>query len=237
MRHLLAILGITAAFLIVGAALWGFPGGYALLALLPGVVIGGTGAHILGVVKGDHEVRPGVIVLGFVMGSVGGFAALAVFAAVNAPAAQLVEHSAVIGAPPETTWAAVREPEQRSRWNALTRDVEAIGRGGAVQVGNRYRATMEVDGSPVPTEQVITGLEAERRLAWRVEFPPGTQLQGFSEELSLEPSDVDTRVTYRVRYDVPTVLGRVFNNLRLRQVFDEAAVASLEQLGKLLADR
>lgn len=220
-----------AALLLAGAtAAWGWPGSYALVALVPGVLLGGTYGHVRRARQGAHPIRPGVIALGLVLGGVTLVASLAVFRAVNEPAAQELAAERVIEVPREDLWRVVADLETRPRWSPLVADIEAIGEPGPVAVGQRFRVSMRFEGQPLAAENTLTVVEAPRHLAWAITLVGGARLEDLTESITLEPQGLNTRATVVVRYRVPSVLGRVVNRLGVRQHFDDAVQRAVNGL-------
>ncbi len=233
----LAPIAAVAALVLLGATVaWGWPGVYALAALLPGLLIGATYGHVRRARQGAHPIRPGVIALGIVLGGVTLVASLAVFRAVNEPAAQELTAERVIAVPREELWGVVADLETRPRWSPLVADIEPIGEPGPPAVGQRFRVSMRFEGQPLAAENTLTLVDAPRALAWHIELVGGARLEDLTEAITLQAQGLQTRVRVAIRYRVPTVLGRVVNRLGVRQHFADAVQRAADGLAAYAQD-
>ena len=98
--------------------------------------------------------------------------------------------------------------------------------------GRRYRANLGSEARGLVVEQVVVAVEAKRRLVVTYEFPEGTALQDFREEVLLEPvvGSSATRVTYRFTYTAPGLLDKLATSLHMRTTLEEATRDSLSKL-------
>ena len=219
-----ALIGITATIL------WGFAGTWALTSLIPGFIVGSTLAHLVRALRKVHDLRPGVLALGVFLGGTAAALSLAVQAAATSPVEQIIERRVFISAPKEIVWDWIERAEQRVAWSVLVSDVEPIGRGERETRGSRFRATLNLDGATMTGEHEVLEHETGEKVAWRVHFPTGVRIEQFVQRLTLAETGEQTAVTYTISYRVPSVLGRLFNNIRVRDMFDEAAQLSLAAL-------
>lgn len=234
----LAPIAAVAALVVAGASFaWGWPGVYTLVALAPGILLGGTYGHIRRARQGAHAYRPGVIALGIVLGGVSLVASLAVFRAVNEPPTQELAAERVITAPIDELWQVVADLETRPRWSPLVADIEAIGEPGPPTVGQRFRVSMRFEGQPLAAENTLTRVDAPRAIAWGISLVGGARLEDLTEEITLEPEALDTRVRVAIRYRVPTVMGRVVNRLGVRQHFEDAVHRAVDGLAAYATER
>lgn len=223
-------LALTLVFVAVGTIIWGFPGTWGLTALIPGFILGTTGAHLFRAVRKVHPLRPGVLALGLFLGGVAAFVSLALIASVSAPVERVIERTATIPVPKEIVWDYVGHADKRVAWALLVNDAELIGRGEQEAVGTAYRVQLNIDGAAADGEHTISAYELGTRVAWRVKFPAGVQVEDFEESIDLKESGGNTTITYKISYRVPSVLGRLFDRMRVRGMFDEAARMSVQAL-------
>lgn len=233
----LIILGVL---VLVPTLIWGFAGPWALPAILPAFVLAATWRHLKlpreqRAVGPDGQpgpaLRPGVLVLGGLFGLVTGAAALILMWAAEAPSTIRIASEVVIGAEREAVWSAVVDLPNRKAWSPWIADTEPIGRGGALAVGNQYRATLALERYTVPAELVVTAFEPAERFAWRVVPQGGSQLDEIVETVTLtREGDVLTRVHYELAYEVPTVLGRVGERIAMRGAVERLAETTTDLL-------
>jgi carbon monoxide dehydrogenase subunit G len=235
---LVPFLVILGALVLLPTVLWGFPGPWALAAIVPAFVAAATWRH-LKLPRDQRAVgpegrpgpalRPGVLVLGGLFTLVTGAAALILMWAAQAPSTVRIATEVVIAAEREAVWAVVVDLPNRKAWSPWIADAEPIGRGGATAVGSEYRATLALERYTVPAELIVTAFEPATRFAWRVKPQGGSQLADIIETVTLvREGDVLTRVHYELAYDVPTVLGRVGERIAVR--------GSVERLAETTAD-
>jgi carbon monoxide dehydrogenase subunit G len=230
MVHLLAIGGLTALVLLIGGIAWGWPGSWAPMALVPGVLLGATLGHGINARRGIHPVRAGVIAIGVAFGMMSAALTLAVFRAAVAPPEMTVVVQQRFALPVEDVWRAAGDPERRAAWISWLKDLEPIGSGGPEAVGSRYRAQLDVAQQPVAAEHVVTHHVAGREVAWRVDFAGGSQLQDLEERVTLTPVGDATDLTYRVRWIAPGMAERLASTLFMQPSLEEMATESLSQL-------
>lgn|GEM_PF-1268950 len=228
--NLVPSLVLSGLLALGGIVAWGFPGLWVLTALIPGFILGSTGAHIFRATRKIHAIRPGVVALGIFLGGVGAFVSLAINAAATAPVEQRIEQRVTIEAPLELVWDRVKRADQRVAWSILVNEAEPIGRGGSEDVGSRYRVTLNIDGAPMSGEHEIVSHEELKQVGWKVKFPQGVRIENFGEQVALSERGGNTLVTYAITYRVPSVMGRLFNNFRVRSMFEEAAKLSMSAL-------
>lgn len=237
---LVPFLAVLAALLLVPTLLWGFPGPWALPAVLPAFIAAATFRHLRtpreeraagpGGVQGP-AFRPAVIVLGGIFALVTGAAALILMWAAAAPSTIVIASEVKIEAPADQIWAAVVDLPNRSSWSPWIADAEPIGRGGAPAVGSQYRATLALERYSVPAELVITAFDRGARFAWHVEPQGGSQLSDITETVTLvSEGPLSTRVRYELAYEVPTVLGRVGERIAVRGSVERLAETTTEML-------
>jgi uncharacterized membrane protein len=211
---------------LVGTLLWGWPGGWAALAALPAILLGGSIAHLVGVRRGDTGLRIGVAVLGLMLGGLGAALSFLFFAAAADPVEVRHTTTVEVRAPMRRAWELVEDWHQRPRWVAWMKTLEPIGLGGAPRAGTRYLATLDLGAHRFQAEQVVLASEPGRRLAWRTELPLGTKLLDLEEEALLVDTPAGARFEYTLRYRVEGVLDRVAHRLQIRDLLADLVLAS-----------
>ena len=221
---------------LAGTVAWGWPGIYALIALFPAVLIGGTAGHLIRAKQGIVSIRPGLIAIGGVMGFVGIIVAGAAFSAATSPERVEVSVTETVDHSPQTVWSMTGAAETIPRWNALITDTEPIGKESVKHVGDRYQVALNFDGRKMPSEIEILEWEENRRISLTFQLNPGTEIMDLKETVSLKPAEKGkkTTVTYTISYRVPSVLGRALNNFVVRPMFEQSARSSLSHLRKAL---
>lgn len=231
---------ILGLLVLVPTVLWGFPGPWALPAILPAFIAAATFRHLKvprdqrGV--GPDQVlgpafRPGVIVLGGLFTLVLGAAALLLMWAAAAPSTVVIASEVIIAATPDQVWAQVVDVPHRKTWSPWIADAEPIGRGGPLAVGRQYRATLALERYTVPAELVVLTLDHEAKFAWHVKPGGGSELNEITETVTLtKESDVVTKVRYELKYEVPTVLGRVGERIAVRGSVERLAETTTDLL-------
>ncbi len=226
MRQAIAILTIASVLVAVATAMGGWPGTSVWLALPAALILGAALSHIIDAWLRGTELRLLFSISGILLGTFASMFSVLLMAAANAPSDVDFVGTATIDAPSEEVWALAGEPTSWGRWNAWMAQIEPTTAGPLVQ-GAEYRTVLAIGGSDVPATHTVTALEPPRRLAWHVALPPGSALDDVREEVVVEPHGGKTRVTYRLRYHIPTAMGRavhaiVFHN-GLRALVQESA--------------
>lgn len=231
-----------AILVLLPSLLWGFPGLWAIPAILPAFIIAATLRHAR--MPRAYEtstapspspttppMRPAVIVLGGLFALVTGAIALILMWAAAAPSTVVIAASTRIEAPSAEVWERVMDVRNRRAWSPWMADAEPIGRGGEIAVGSRFRAMLALDRHQVPAELEVVSLEPRVRFAWNV-IPQGeAQLSHILETVTLTADgERATRVSYELRYEVPTVLARVGERLAVRGSVERLAEATVEML-------
>jgi len=226
-------LAVIAVLLLAATVLWGFPGPWALLMIVPGFILGATIAHVTRK-RGEGDkapIRPAVIVLGGLFGLGSAAASLVVAWAAAAPPTIVVESELVVDASAERVWAHVHDPYRRTAWDLWIADLEPIGRGHAARVGSEYRSILRLERMEVPAVQTITALEAGRAITWAITPQGGSRLENMRETVTVEPRGAEQAlVRFRLSYDVPSVLGRVGERIAVRGAVERMTVETLAKL-------
>lgn len=231
---------VLGLLVLIPTLLWGFPGPWALPAILPAFIAAATFRHLKvprdqrGV--GPNNVpgpvfRPGVIVLGGLFTLVTGAAALILMWAAAAPSTVVIASEVTIAAGADKVWAQVTDVQHRKSWSPWIADAEPIGRGGPLAVGAQYRATLALERYTVPAELVVLALDHESRFSWHVKPQGGSELNEITETVTLtKESDVVTKVRYELTYEIPTVLGRVGERIAVRGSVERLAESTTDLL-------
>jgi carbon monoxide dehydrogenase subunit G len=231
-----------ALLVLVPSLLWGFPGLWALPALLPAFIIAATLRHARmprayeaprppAPAPATPPIRPAVVVLGGLFALVTGAVALVFMWAAAAPSTVVIGASTRIEAPRAEVWERVVDVRNRRAWSPWMADAEPIGRGGEIAIGSRFRAMLALDRHQVPAELEVVGLEPQVRFAWKVVPQGDAKLSHILENVTLTAEgERATRVSYELRYEVPTVLARVGERLAVRGSVERLAEATVEML-------
>jgi len=231
---------VLVLLIAIPSLLWGFPGPWALPAILPAFIAAATFRHLK--VPRDQRgvgpnnvpgpvLRPGVIVLGGLFTLVLGSAALLLMWAAAAPSTVVIASEVTIAATPDAVWKLMVDLPRRKTWSPWIADAEPIGRGGPLAVGAQYRATLALERYTVPAELVVLALDHEARFSWHVKPQGGSELNEITETVTLtKQSDVVTRVRYELTYEVPTVLGRVGERIAVRGSVERLAETTTDLL-------
>lgn len=230
MGNLLPIGLVTGIIAVVGIATGGWPGLWALVALLPGGILGATFAHMWRAKQGINDLRPGVIALGIGLGGMTTVAAVLIYGGASADPSVRLEAQVVVDMPPQLVWEKAADPLQRPTWSSLVRDVEPIGDLSAARPGKLYRALFVIQSKAVPVELEILEASAPEKLTWRVAFPAGTRMHELRDTVRLEAADGGTRVTHTLSYEVPEVMARVFDRLFIRGWLSDAVAGGVQAL-------
>lgn len=230
-----AFLAIAATLIGVSALLWGFPGAWALTAVVPAFILAATLVHFRRPRDLGGQLRPGVLMLGIVFGLGTGAASVLTMYAASAPEDVVIVEAAVFPTTRAAVWRQLGDPKKRPQWNTWIQEVEDVGRGGEPQVGSTYRADLFLERSHVPHDLVVTELVPEVRFGWSLAPMGGlARLEDMRETIALEDAPGGhTRVTYTLTYAVRSVIARVFERVVIRQSLRKVLEASLLQLEQL----
>jgi carbon monoxide dehydrogenase subunit G len=224
---------LLAAQTLLATLLWGFPGVWLLAGVPSSFIIAATVAHLRRPRDsgGSGEVRPTVLILGGLFGlAFGAFGGLLMWAS-TAPEVVRIVATARVDAPRERVWELVGDPRLRTRWSAWMTDLEAIGRGGDLAVGARWRATLLIEKLAVPARVRVTRHAPGTELAWAVEPDGGARFEDMEESVLLSSADEGAvTVDYRLSYRVPGVLGRVAERIVMRRPAERMAEEALKAL-------
>jgi carbon monoxide dehydrogenase subunit G len=227
-------LAVLLALVLLPTLLWGFPGPWALTAILPAFIVAATLQHARGprlAASEPRALRPGVILLGGLFGLLFGTASLVFMWAASAPSTISIERRAEIDAPPSDVWRTVVDFPNRSAWSTWMADADPKGFYNGPVVGATFTGMLALDRIQVPAELVITTHDPDRAFAWSIKPQGGAELQDILETVTLEPSgERRTRVTYTLAYEVPTTLARVGERIAVRGSVERLAEATVDRL-------
>ena len=130
------LLAVVAFLVLLATVLWGFPGVWALLTIVPGFILGATIAHVRRpreappvavappvspvvppALPSPGGIRPGVVVLGGFFGLATAGASMVVAWAAAAPPTVVIEAELLVDASVERVWAEVGDPYRRTAWD------------------------------------------------------------------------------------------------------------------------
>ena len=205
MRRWLAVFIISALLVAVATVVGGWPGWYALLALIPGVIIGLPLDHAINAYLLRQPLRLFYVAAGMMLGVMSGMLVVLIMSVANAPSAITITASGTINAPVPRVWKTVEAPISWAQWDALVGQLEAKSHSGPT-VGSTWKGVTQIAGQSIPTTNTITAYDPPNRFAWTIALPKGTRISALSEELQLKPTgDNATRATYTLRYHAPTL--------------------------------
>lgn len=234
LKYFLIALGVL---VLVPTILWGFPGPWALPALVPAFIIAASIRHARMPRAYDDPnnttppMRPAVIVLGGLFSLVTGAVALILMWAAAAPSTVVILAEGRIDAPAAEVWEKVLDIRNRRAWSPWMADAEPIGRSAEAALGTKYRASLALDRHQVPAELEIVSFEVDKRFAWNVTPVGDAKLSQILETVTLTPDgERATRVTYELRYEVPDVLARVGERIAVRGSVERLAETTVSLL-------
>jgi uncharacterized protein YndB with AHSA1/START domain len=225
---------LLAAQTLLATLLWGFPGVWLLAGVPSSFIVAATFAHWRRPrdgAEGPREVRPTVLILGGLFGlAFGAFGGMLMWAS-TAPEHIRIAASATVDVPRERVWELVGDPRLRTRWSAWMTDLEAIGRGGDLAVGAKWRATLRIEKLAVPATLRVTRHEPGTELAWAVEPVGGARFEAMEEAVRVGSATAGgVTIDYSLSYQVPGVLGRVAERIVMRRPAERMAEQALASL-------
>jgi len=223
---------VLAVLVGVTTAIWGFPGVWVLVAVIPSFIIAATVRHIVGPREEGAQTRPGVVLLGVVFGLITGAGAVLTMWAAAAPEDIVIEQEVVIPMSPEAVWRTLGDPLQRPQWNVWIHGIEPRGEGGPPTVGAEYNVDLFLERGTIRHVMTITAFEPDKRFAWTIAAQTGvSQLEDMRESITLTPSPGGkTTVRLELAYAVRSVLGRAVERLVIRRSLEKVVEASLVRL-------
>ncbi|MFT7579785.1 MAG: hypothetical protein ACI9MR_001451 [Myxococcota bacterium] len=230
---------VLVTLIVVPTIIWGFPGAWVFLALIPAFILGNTIAHFQRP-RGEEgpRLRPGVLLLGSLFGLVSGMVAVSFMWASTAPEEVVIERVAIVSAVKADVWKIIGDPMERPRWNTWVADIDPKGKGGPPAVGAEYRSTMRLERHDVPGGHRIVIFDPPTTFAWTLEPTAGSSLENMVETLILEEPATGPEsaaggkltIRYRLTYAVRSVFGRVLERTIVRQQLDKIAEESVRRL-------
>jgi ribosome-associated toxin RatA of RatAB toxin-antitoxin module len=141
-----------------------------------------------------------------------------------------VVNSAVIRAPAERIFDYISHAERNVEWVPDLTLSERV-TPGETRIGTRFRFAMKLAGFPVDVTDEVVQLLPERFIAFR-----GVTGPGHSGSWKFEPLDdpSQTRVTYRMEFELPPGVGLMAKLIRLEDRLDEQSRACLANLRRIL---
>ncbi|TNF29997.1 MAG: SRPBCC family protein [Deltaproteobacteria bacterium] len=216
----------------VPTVLWGFPGVWALVALIPAFIIAATAAHLMRPREAGSQSRPGVILLGVVFGLITGAGAVLTMWASAAPEEIVIAQDVVVPMPRDAVWRTVGDPMKRPAWNTWIHGIEPKGEGGPPAVGAAYNVDLFLERGTVRHEYELTAYTPEERTSFTITPLAGvSQIEDMRESITLgDGPDGKTTIHYELRYAVRSVLGRAIERLVIRRSLEKVVEASLARL-------
>ena len=194
-----------------------------------------SAGHVVDVWAGRDPLRIGFVLVGAFLGTGAATATLVLFAASSAPVEDGVRSVVTISLPAEVVWEAVEEPTLWTRWDALVGALEPPTNGAPSSVGTRHASTLLVGGQPVTAVHVLVERTDPAVVRWRIEVPGDSLLAGLTSSVRLEPVGNVTRVTYELRYELPSLRARALHLGFLRGLLQESVDESTAGLAQYLA--
>lgn len=141
-----------------------------------------------------------------------------------------IEKSIEIKATPKKVFNYLKKPEKQPEWmprlekNTITSEKKE-------GVGVTIHGTGSMGGKNMEWDWEVTEWEENKRIAWKFEPPPFKGKGSFT----LEPTDEGTRAILESEYEVPySVLGKIFDKIKIRKEMEENLSTSLENLKNIL---
>jgi hypothetical protein len=215
----------------LGSLVWGFPGTYGLVGLMPAVIIGGTVTHMVNARDKLVEFRPGVVAIAAILGSLGLIATGGFYKAAGTPAVKSIQSSVETKIPAEEVFTYLQNPINLSRWNGFYQDVDRVGsaNGG---VGSTYNVSLKFDNQMVPAKMTVLKTDSPTSYAWSLDFGPQANIQDFVETMDVARTSDRTVIHHRTEYRVESVVVRMLNNFVIGDMFESLSRQSLDHLIK-----
>jgi hypothetical protein len=227
---------------VIPTLVWGFPGVWALTALVPSFIVAATLQHsrqradgpvaptLPGAPTTPRLVRPGVVVLGGLFGLGSGAASVTLMWAAVAPSHIVIASTIEIVAPLDRVWDHVGDPLRRTRWSPWMVDVEPMGRGGKPIPGSEFRAMLALERLEVPATLRVIAVTPPTEFQWSIDPQGGSTLEHMVETVRLEQRSDRVVVHYELAYDVASVFGRVAERIAVRRAVERTADEAMTRL-------
>jgi len=223
---------ILVALVAISTLIWGFPGVWTLVAIIPAFILAATIAHFRQPREDGGHARPGVILLGALFGLITGAGAVLTMWAAAAPEQIVISRDRVIPTTREAVWRTLGDPSKRPSWDVWIHGLEARDEGGPPAVGSAYNVELFLERGTILHKFVITAFEPERRFDWTLTPLVGvSQLEDMRESFTLaDAPGGETAVHYELTYAVRSVLARAAERLVIRRSLEKVVDASLVKL-------
>ena len=231
MTPLVPIGTALAAIIALGTAVWGFPGIYSLLALMPAIIIGGTYTHISNARQKLVELRPGVIAIAVILGGLGLVVTGGFYKAAATPAVKKIQTSVETSVAESQVFEFVKDPVNLSRWNGFYQDVELVGPADG-SVGSEYNVSLKFENQRVAAKMKVLASDAPNAFRWTLDFGPQANLHDFVEVVRVNRLDERTVITHTTEYRVDSIVSRMLNNFVIGDMFEGLSRESLNHLLK-----
>lgn len=140
-----------------------------------------------------------------------------------------IERSIEAKAPVEKIWAFMTDLEKWPTFMKGIRKVEYLTekRGG---IGAKTHFVVESSGQQIEWEADFTEWVEKKKVAWR--STSGLKNNGY---WSLEPTEIGTRVTFVMDYELPgSILGKIIDKLKVEKDFTKSVEESMEAAKRIL---
>ena len=225
-------IGIAFAIILgLGSLVWGFPGIYGLMGLMPAVIIGGTFTHISNARQKLVEFRPGVIAIAVILGGLGLVVTGGFYKASSTPAEKLIEARIETKLQETDVLAFVKDPANLSRWNGFYQDVERVGKANG-EPGSKYDVSLKFENQRVAAKMTILETDSPNTYRWTLDFGPQANLQDFVEVVEVARVEEKTVIRHITTYRVDSIVSRMLNNFVIGDMFEGLSRESLNHLVK-----
>lgn len=141
-----------------------------------------------------------------------------------------VVNTAVIRAPAERVFEFISHAERNAEWVPDLSLSERVTEG-ETRIGSRFRFFSKLAGIPVDVTDEVVQLVPDRYIAFR-----GVTGPAHSGSWKFEPLEdpAQTKVTYRMDFELPPGVGLMAKLIRLEERLDEQSRACLANLRRIL---
>jgi uncharacterized protein YndB with AHSA1/START domain len=141
-----------------------------------------------------------------------------------------VVNSAVIRAPAERIFDYISHAERNVEWVPDLTHSERV-TPGETRIGTRFRFAMKMAGFPVDVTDEVVQLVPKRFIAFRGVTGPA---HSGSWQFAPQEDPAQTRVTYRMEFELPPGVGLMAKLIGLEEKLDEQSRGCLANLRRIL---
>ena len=229
---LLLPIGIALAAIVgLGSLVWGFPGVYGLVGVMPAIIIGGTYTHISNARNKLVELRPGVIAIAVILGGLGLIVTGGFYKAAGTPVEKIIQATIETKIADKEVLAFVKDPLNLSRWNGFYQDVERVGTANA-KPGSEYDVSLKFENQRVAAKMTVLETDSPTKFSWSLNFGPQANLQDFTEVIEVSTVKKKTVIRHTTSYRVESIVSRMLNNFVIGDMFEALSHESLTHLVK-----